>query len=309
MDKHNQNPEIKDGWRRETVKLKLPCERTHQHSEDAAPTLEVPGVLYRPLLSVIRNAFQLPSAKSFHLFPFRSVHIPGPSGSSTRLHGECYTSDAMLEEHEKVQSVPFEESTPSNLRHIESVIAAIFLYSDATALAQFGSASLWPIYLWFGNQSKYARSKLSSFAAHHVAYMPTLPDNWQDIYFEAFDRNPSAATATFLKRELIHAIWDMLLDEEFMHAYEHGIILQCLDNIYRRVFPRFFAYSADYPEKVLLASIKSLALCGCHRCKTAKSKFEEMGTARDKRRREAGARTDTVERQDNVEEARGVIFQ
>ncbi|KAI5896073.1 uncharacterized protein SCHCODRAFT_02492911 [Schizophyllum commune H4-8] len=309
MDKHEINPQIKDGWQREAVKLKMSCEKTRHESEDDAPTLEVPGILYRPLLSVIRNAFTLPSAKSFHFFPFRSVHESGSDGTSTRLHGECYTSKAMLDEHEKVQSIPFEESTPPNLRSIESIIAAIFLYSDATALAQFGSASLWPIYLWFGNQSKYARAKLSSFAAHHLAYMPTLPDDWQDTYYEAFGRNPSAATATFLKRELIHAIWDLLLDEEFMHAYEHGIILECLDGIFRRIFPRFFAYSADYPEKVLLASIKSLALCGCHRCKTAKAKFEEMGTSRDKKRREEGARTDTTERQDQVEEARGVIFQ
>lgn len=59
----------------------------------------------------------------------------------------------------------------------------------------------------------------------------------------------TSATITHLKRELMHAIWLILLDDEFMEAYEHGIIVKCADGIIRRVFPRFFTYSADYPEK------------------------------------------------------------
>ena len=31
--------------------------------------------------------------------------------------------------------------------------------------------------------------------------------------------------------------------------YEHGVIVTCADGIVRRVFPRIFTYSADYPEK------------------------------------------------------------
>ena len=33
-----------------------------------------------------------------------------------------------------------------------------------------------------------------------------------------------------------------------MDAYVHGIILEFSDGILRRLFPRFFTYSADYPE-------------------------------------------------------------
>lgn len=47
----------------------------------------------------------------------------------------------------------------------------------------------------------------------------------------------------------MHAIWLLLLDPEFMDAYVHGIILEFSDGILRRLFPRFFTYSADYPEK------------------------------------------------------------
>jgi hypothetical protein len=47
----------------------------------------------------------------------------------------------------------------------------------------------------------------------------------------------------------MHKIWELLLDPEFLHAYEHGIVLKCADGVVRRIFPRFFTYSADYPEK------------------------------------------------------------
>ena len=50
----------------------------------------------------------------------------------------------------------------------------------------------------------------------------------------------------------MHAVWDILLDDEFLHAYEHGIVLKCADSIFRRIYPRIFTYSADYPKKYVI---------------------------------------------------------
>ncbi len=47
----------------------------------------------------------------------------------------------------------------------------------------------------------------------------------------------------------MHEAWKLLLDAEFVHAYIHGIVIKCADGVYRRVYPRIFTYSADYPEK------------------------------------------------------------
>jgi hypothetical protein len=47
----------------------------------------------------------------------------------------------------------------------------------------------------------------------------------------------------------MQAIWAILLSKKFMHAYKYGIVICCGDGITWRVFPRFFSYSADYPEK------------------------------------------------------------
>ena len=47
----------------------------------------------------------------------------------------------------------------------------------------------------------------------------------------------------------MHEVWKVLLDDEFLEAYTYGIVIKCVDGIERRVYPRIFTYSADYPEK------------------------------------------------------------
>jgi hypothetical protein len=42
--------------------------------------------------------------------------------------------------------------------------------SDATMLASFGDAKLWPLYLFFANDSKYQRGKPSLKLGEQVAY-------------------------------------------------------------------------------------------------------------------------------------------
>jgi hypothetical protein len=41
----------------------------------------------------------------------------------------------------------------------------------------------------------------------------------------------------------------LILDDEFVYAWKHGVVIECSDGITRRVLPRIFTYSADYPEK------------------------------------------------------------
>lgn len=64
-----------------------------------------------------------------------------------------------------------------------------------------------------------------------------------------YQKPASSDVITFLKHDLMQKIWSLLLDKEFMYAYEHGVVVECADGIMWRVYPRFFTYSADYPEK------------------------------------------------------------
>jgi hypothetical protein len=61
---------------------------------------------------------------------------------------------------------------------------------------------------------------------------------------------------THCHRECLHAQWKILLDDEFMEAYEHGIVITCFDGLQRRFYLRIFTYSADYPEKYFIFSAK-----------------------------------------------------
>ncbi|TRM55113.1 hypothetical protein BD626DRAFT_373491, partial [Schizophyllum amplum] len=313
MDSHQQDSSSnRDGWREGSVTLTLPCGGLDQGSEDAAMTFEVTGILYRPLLDIICGAFKHPSAKAFHLVPYRLLHYStsDPTAAPEELSSEIYNCPTVIEEHRKVQDIPFASTVPESQRHAESVVATIPLYSDSTSLAQFGTASLWPIYLWIGNLSKYVRNKMGSFSAQHVAYLPSLPDKINDAYKTKFGKYPSAAVLTFLKRELVQAIWqELLLTPEFEDAYKNGIMLEFLDGIIRRLFPRLVHYSADYPEKTILASIKSLGRHPCPRCEIPKDLFADMGTLLDKQHREEMARQDSDARQERVETARGMIFE
>jgi hypothetical protein len=128
---------------------------------------------------------------------------------------------------------------------------------------------------------------------------------------------------THSRREVLHAQWDILLDDEFMEAYIHGIVIQCCDRIMRRFYLRIFTYSADYQEKyetfltsssvltncrVLLATIRAKGSCPCPRCLLPLSLVQNLGTVRDRRHRVIHARVDDEDRRNKVDSARDYIY-
>jgi hypothetical protein len=83
--------------------------------------------------------------------------------------------------------------------------------------------------------------------------MYKLPASIQDFLSGLKDHSPShkADLITHCRRELMHNIWSHLMDDDFVTAYKHGVVMRCADGILRRIYPRIFTYSADYPEKYL----------------------------------------------------------
>lgn len=154
-----------------------------------------------------------------------------------------------------------------------------------------------------------------------------LPDSLNDQYRELYGHAPRPAYLTHLKRELMQAVWRLLLTAEFVHAFVHGLAVRCFDGIVRLLFPRFFTYSADYPEKsatssvfdiwsdlylfrVLLATIKYLGGCPCPRCLIEKAKIRNLGMKRDMLARERlnQLRIDSTGIQNRIETARKHLF-
>ena len=164
----SMSKQLNDGWIETSIPIHLPCDGISHISDAAAPVFHVKGFLYRKPLEVLKAAYQEHSAAQFHISPFEEYWKPSPESPPERIYSELYNSDAYIQEHEKIRSQPRPEC------ELEIVIAPIMLWSDSTHLTSFGHASLWPIYLYVGALSKYTRAKPSSFAAHHLAYIPKV---------------------------------------------------------------------------------------------------------------------------------------
>ncbi|KAJ7118068.1 hypothetical protein C8R44DRAFT_532746, partial [Mycena epipterygia] len=162
------SPVARDGWSEVSVSIKVPDGKPHS-AASPVPLYTVPGLFLRPLSEVIKSVINDATSRHFHFTPFKQFHKPHPDSDPTRIYDEIYSSDAMIEEYEKLQSRPPEPGCT-----LERVILSLMFWSDSTHLASFGNASLWPLYLFFGNQSKWVRGKPRSGACHHVAYIPKV---------------------------------------------------------------------------------------------------------------------------------------
>ena len=116
-------------------------------------TFSIPGLYYRQITTLIKESFESPISSMFHFSPFKLFRQRPDSEASERVYSEMYDSDVFLEEHDKVQWAPTDDLTCKR----EKVVAALMFWSDATHLATFGTTKLWPIYMLFGNLSKYIR--------------------------------------------------------------------------------------------------------------------------------------------------------
>lgn len=272
-----------DGWTEGSVNIPLPKTKAKYKSESDAPTLTIKGIFHRRLTEIIHGVAEDEQfAQIYQWIPHRTFwrptsdtsppSSPSSSQSSTstalpekiRVYTDTYNSDAAYNAHEELRKQP---RNPADALTVRYVVFPINVSSDATHLTSFESASLWPIYLYFGALSKYIRGMPTQFTAQHLAYIPsvsyqfcfawqtrlihsaTAPDSIQDTYMQAYGTAASADVMTFCKRELMQKIWLLLLDDTFMDAYKNGILVVCGDGVTQRIFPRFMTYSADYPEK------------------------------------------------------------
>ncbi len=199
-------------------------------NKDALPrSFSIPGLYFRKLTTLIKDSFESPLSSRFHFTPFKMYRTQPDGKGKEHIFSEIYDSDVLWDKHNKVQRAV----TDDPMCKREKVVAALMFWSDATHLASFGTAKLWPIYMLFGNLSKYVRCQPDSGATKHVAYIPTLPDSLQD-QLKAFHEKWNTQQKDILThcwRELIHGIWKFLLDDDFQHAYKYGIVVQGQDQI------------------------------------------------------------------------------
>lgn len=202
------------GWHTSPVHVPMPCTKVSFASEDTVPKFKVPGLQHRDIVDLVLDCISDKTSRFAHNYhfvpnkmywtppktqprattplsgqlsrtslslfpPMSNLRLPSIDTSSStkssppplRVFTDCYNSDAMLEEDEIIRKM---ERIPSDDPNTEYVALPMLLWSDETVLSSFGSAKLWPIYLYIGSLSKYVRGRPTEFAAHHLAYIPDV---------------------------------------------------------------------------------------------------------------------------------------
>ncbi|KAH9051666.1 hypothetical protein EDB87DRAFT_1735076 [Lactarius vividus] len=167
-----QSPWGGNGWQHNTIIIEVPtgkkptaasCHmeanaRAHSRRHDEVDPDRDPFPVYKIPIHDIRTCSLMQTmletiqegrnSMALHWYGHKEVWQP-PYHDTPPEHvwGELYTSDVFLTaERDLINSHP-------NPVH-PCVIAVFMIWSDSTHLTQFGQAKAWPIYAYFGNQSK-----------------------------------------------------------------------------------------------------------------------------------------------------------
>ena len=160
-------PEADNNWSRSPITISVPFHR--RMPTPGSHDYTVPDFHHCCLVPTIREALSDPSYhRIFHYEPYE-LRWRLPNKAYNRVHGELYTSDAFIKAHANLMVSPREPDCD-----LPRCIVALMFWSDAMQLTSFGSAKLWPLYLYFGNQTKYLRCQPSSNLCSHVAYFKSV---------------------------------------------------------------------------------------------------------------------------------------
>ena len=160
--------DVDAGWKTTPIKIEVPF---HNRMETTGVKEYMAANLHhRSLVDVIKERITDPhSGSTFHMEPYKLLWRPSEDHPEVRLHGELYTSDAFIEEHQALQDSPGEPGC-----NLPRVVVGCMVYSDLTHLTAFGDNHLWPCYFHFGNDTKYCRCRPSCNLCNHVAYFETV---------------------------------------------------------------------------------------------------------------------------------------
>ena len=156
------------GWKNTSVMISVPFPRCSAQPGPVAYSVD--NFYHRSLISVIREkVVDSRNRHAFHYEPYALRWHPPHKTCEIGVRGELFTSNFFLDAHKNLQSSPHEPGCELPRR-----IVALMFWSDATQLTAFGDAKLWPLYMYFGNESKYSRCQPSAHLCNHVAYFQTV---------------------------------------------------------------------------------------------------------------------------------------
>lgn len=170
-----------DAWHRSTLDITLPIAKVRGLPDSGVrqASFKIPGLQHRSITAVVAEALRRKrgASEALHYVPYRqfwrTFSSSDGSENTERVVDDLYTSEAWLTEDAKIQLLPIlsKNQHPCSLPR---ALAGLMFWSDATQLANFGTAKLWPLYMFLGNQAKWHRSKPTAACCHHIAYLPSV---------------------------------------------------------------------------------------------------------------------------------------
>ncbi|KAJ2914408.1 hypothetical protein MD484_g6007, partial [Candolleomyces efflorescens] len=241
-----------DGWKTTPISIDVPFHnRMNGSGTERRP---IGSFRHRSIVSVIKEKLsKLEDSRHFHYHPYRASWKATETSPEVDLYGELYASQAFRDAHETLQSIPLPAEMDTD---VERVVVALMIWSDATHLTTFSNATLWPCYMFFGNESKYRRCQPSQRLSHQIAYFSKLPDSFRDYLKERNGgKMPSEALLTHLSREFFHAQWSALLDEDLFHAMNdlrsENDRFKLVEEARTEIFTHGYAVDGDKIESIL----------------------------------------------------------
>ena len=165
------------GWERTPVTISVLFQPRRNASTDSQPNpgprdFLVTDFYHRSILSIIQEKLANPvDDQHFHYEPYSLHWQPDQLPDPVKVYSEFYTSPAFMDAHRDLQSSP-----PERGCNLQRCIVALMFASDATQLCSHSEVKLWPLYLFFGNESKYRRCKPTDNLCNHVAYFQGVSD-------------------------------------------------------------------------------------------------------------------------------------
>ena len=167
-----------DGWECRNIIISVPF--SHRCENPGPKDYTILGFYWCSLISIIQEQLINPIRCSrFRFEPYSLRWQPPHRTCSIKVHGELFTSQVFIETHLKLQDSPPEADCSLPQR-----IVTLMFWSDMTQLTLFGEAKLWPLYMYFGNKSKYDCAQPISHLCAHVAYFQMV-----SIFVHSYDMN------------------------------------------------------------------------------------------------------------------------
>ncbi len=156
------------GWTETSIVLPIPFSKNARNP--GLHNYTFPPFFHRSIVSILKEKMSnQEDFRQFHLEPYelRWRREDMKKEDSTRVHGELYTSEVFLETYKEIQAGPGEPGCT-----LPKILVGLMFGSDGTQLTSFGTASLWPCYMYFGNESKYRRCKPTYNLCNHSCLFP-----------------------------------------------------------------------------------------------------------------------------------------